>query len=127
MGMTINLGKKYMKKYIDNFIPSLFQAVVDPTSPKLLVHSASQCILQLYITIGTTIFLAHLPEGSFYHQALEKILDEKHQNQYITSSRKNTTSKSNKTNTATKHSESTFSFTTDHPSSIHQAASQVPL
>merc|ERR1712146_336902 len=68
--MASNLGKKYM----DNFIPSLFQAVVDPLSPKLLTHSASECIYKLYKTIGATIFVAHLPQGGCYHQELNKIL-----------------------------------------------------
>jgi len=72
--MASTLGKKYIKKYVDNFIPSLFQAVVDPLSPKLLTHSASQCIYKLHKTIGATIFVAHLPRGGFYHQELNNIL-----------------------------------------------------
>merc|ERR1711918_330792 len=54
----------------DNFIPSLVQAVVDPLSPKLLSHSASQCIYKLYITIGATIFVARLPPSGYYHKEL---------------------------------------------------------
>ena len=72
--MASNLGKKYIKKYVDNFIPSLFQAVVDPLSPKLLSHSASQCIYKLYITIGATIFVARLPPSGSYHKELNNIL-----------------------------------------------------